>query len=137
MKILLAIAVVTLLSITNSLTAQNKTITVTIENITSNKGNVKFALYTKDNFKKKPIQGSLGEINNGKTKVVFKGLDSGEYSVICYHDKNNNGKLDFSSRGIPLEDYGASNNNMSFAPPTFEDSKFILGKENVDLKIKF
>ncbi|WP_299013672.1 DUF2141 domain-containing protein [uncultured Polaribacter sp.] len=137
MKILVAIVAVTLLSITNSLTAQNKSITVTVENINSEQGNVKFALYTKNNFQKKPIQGNLGEIKNGKTEVIFKGIDSGEYSVICYHDKNNNGKLDFSTRGMPVEDYGTSNNNMSFAPPTFEDSKFTVGKENVDLKIKF
>ncbi|QTE23517.1 DUF2141 domain-containing protein [Polaribacter cellanae] len=137
MKFLLSILVVAMLSITNSITAQNKKITVTINNITSDKGKVGFALFNKDNFMKTPIQGKESKIKDGKTTVVFENVPSGEYAITCYHDKNNNGKMDFKSNGMPLEDYGASNNVMAFAPPTFEGAKFMLKDKDLKLEIKF
>lgn len=126
-----------MLSITSSITAQNKTITVTVINVSSDAGKVGFALYNKDNFMKKPIQGLEGEIKDGKTTIIFESVKPGEYAVICYHDKNNNDKMDFDSNRMPLEDFGASNNVMAFAPPTFEGSKFMMNTENLKLEIKF
>lgn len=137
MKILVSILVLAMLSITNSITAQNKKITVTVANVTSDAGKVGFALYNKDNFRRIPIQGKEGLIKDGITTIIFEDIAPGEYSIICYHDKNSNDKMDFQSNGMPLEDYGASNNSMAFAPPTFEDSKFILKDENLNLDIKF
>ena len=51
MKTLVSILVVVIISITNIITAQNKTITATVLNISSDKGIVKFALYNKTNFR--------------------------------------------------------------------------------------
>ncbi|QNM86132.1 DUF2141 domain-containing protein [Polaribacter haliotis] len=138
MKFLLSILVVAMLSITNSITAQNtQTITVTVVNATSDAGKIGYALYTKDNFMGKPIQGKNGKIVNGKSTIVFENVPSGEYAVTCYHDKNNNDKMDFSANRMPLEDYGSSNNVMAFAPPSFENAKFMLKDEDLKLEIKF
>ncbi|WP_435415166.1 DUF2141 domain-containing protein [Polaribacter aestuariivivens] len=138
MKFLIPILVVIMVSITNAVTAQNtKTITVTVVNATSDTGEIGFALYNKDNFMGKPIEGKRSEIVDGKSTVVFENVPSGVYAVTCYHDKNNNNKMDFSSNGMPLEDYGASNNVMSFTPPTFENAKFTLKDEDLKLEIKF
>lgn len=137
MKFLVSILVVAMLTITSTLTAQNKTITATVVNVTSAEGKVGFALYNKDNFMAKPVQGKEGKIIDGKSTVVFEDVVPGEYSVICYHDKNDNDILDFSSNRMPLEAFGASNNVMAFAPPTFEGSKFTVLDKNVSLKIKF
>lgn len=137
MKLIVALLMATMLFITNSITAQNKQITVTVANVTSDDGKVGYALYNKDNFMKKPIQGKNGEIVNGKSVVVFKDIAPGEYAIVCYHDKNNNDKMDFSPQRMPLEDYGASNNIMAFAPPTFEKAKFILTTDNLKIDIKF
>ena len=137
MKLLVTLLTATMLFITNSIIAQNKTITVTVVNITSDAGKVGFALYNKDNFMKTPVQGTNGKIVNRKSTVIFENVPAGEYAVVCYHDKNNNDKLDFSPQRIPLEDYGASNNHMAFAPPTFENAKFIVSDKNVSLDIKF
>jgi uncharacterized protein (DUF2141 family) len=137
MNFLTSILVVVILLITNSIAAQNKVISVTVANVTSDQGKVGFALYTKANFMGKPVQGKEGEIKNGKSNVVFENISEGEYSVICYHDKNNNGKMDFSTNRMPLEDYGASNNIMAFAPPTFEGSKFLVSSKDVSINIKF
>lgn len=45
--------------------------------------------------------------------------------------------MDFTRQGIPIEDYGASNNVMTFDPSQYEDAKFIVDDKNVSLKIKF
>ena len=137
MKILVSILVVAMISITNALTAQNSSITVTVLNVTSDEGKVGFALYNKDNFMRVPIAGKEGLIKEGKTTVTFSNVPSGEYAVTCYHDKNNNGKMDFAPNRMPLENYGASNNVMAFAPPTFEGAKFKVVDKDVSLEIKF
>ena len=137
MKILVSILVVVIISITNIITAQNKTITATVLNISSDKGIVKFALYNKTNFRLKPLQSEIGNIENGKTTITFKEVAGGEYAIVCYHDKNSNDKMDFQPNGMPLEAYGASNNVMNFAPPRFDDAKFTVVDKNVSLEIKF
>ena len=137
MKTLVSILVVVIISITNIITAQNKTITATILNISSDKGIVKFALYNKINFRLKPLQSEIGNIENGKTTITFKEVASGEYAIVCYHDKNSNDKMDFQPNGMPLEAYGASNNVMNFGPPRFDDAKFTVVDKNVSLEIKF
>ena len=137
MKTLVSILVVVIISITNIITAQNKTITATVLNISSDEGIVKFALYNKTNFRLKPLQSEIGNIENGKTTITFKEVAGGEYAIVCYHDKNSNDKMDFQPNGMPLEAYGASNNIMNFGPPRFDDAKFTVVDKNVSLEIKF
>lgn len=137
MKTLVSFLVIAMLTLTNDLIAQNKTITATVVNVTSDSGKVVFALYDKSNFRLKPIKASASKIIEGKSVVVFKDIIAGYYAIICYHDRNDNDKMDFRSNGMPLEDYGASNNVMSFGPPNFEDSKFTVSDKDVSLEIKF
>jgi uncharacterized protein (DUF2141 family) len=138
MKFLIPLLVLAMLSITNLITAQNnKSITATVVNVTSNSGKVGFALYNKTTFMMEPLQSKNAKIVAGKSTVTFKNLEKGEYAIICYHDKNDNNKMDFQPNGMPLEDYGSSNNVMAFAPPTYEDAKFVVAGKDVSLKIKF
>lgn len=137
MKIILSFLVVSMFSIVNALTAQNKEITVTVVNATANEGQIGFALFDKDSFMKTPLSAKMASIENGKSSIVFNNVSDGVYAILCYHDKNNNGKMDFTPNGIPLESYGASNNNMRFAPPTFDESKFVVTDKNVTLNIRF
>ncbi|QVY66747.1 DUF2141 domain-containing protein [Polaribacter sp. Q13] len=137
MKLILAILVTGMIFITNAITAQNKTITATVVNVTSDAGKVGFALYNKTNFRMKPLQSVTSKITEGKSTITFTNVEAGEYAIICYHDKNDNDKMDFMPNGMPLENYGASNNNMSFGPPKFEDAKFRVIDKNVSLEIKF
>ena len=137
MKLILAILATAMLFITNTITAQNNTVTATVVNITSDTGKVAFALYDKTNFRIQPLQSEKVKIVDGKSTVTFKDIEAGEYAIICYHDKNENHKMDFKTNGMPLEDYGASNNNMTFGPPKFEDAKFSVTDKNVSLEIKF
>ena len=137
MKLIVGLIAATMLFISNSITAQNQTITATVVNVSSDSGKVGFALYNKENFRLKPIQSSASKIIEGKSVFVFENVEAGEYAIICYHDKNDNNKMDFQSNGMPLEDYGASNNNMSYGPPQYEDAKFTVTDKNVSLELKF
>ncbi|MEO9570147.1 MAG: DUF2141 domain-containing protein [Polaribacter sp.] len=137
MKLIVALLATTMLFISNQITAQTKTITATVINVSSDSGKVGFALYNKTNFRLKPIKATSSKIVDGKSIVEFKNVEAGEYAIICYHDKNDNNKMDFQSNGMPLEDYGASNNVMNFGPPKFEDAKFAVEDKNVSLEIRF
>lgn len=138
MKFLVAIIVTAVLSISNSLTAQEKmSITATVVNVTSSEGKVSFALFDKENFRIKALHGASSEIKEGKSVVVFENVAVGEYAIICFHDKNNNDKMDFATNGMPLENYGASNNVMNYGPPNYEDAKFAVTDKNVSLEIRF
>lgn len=45
--------------------------------------------------------------------------------------------MDFEPSGMPMENYGMSNNVVSYGPPTFEDGKFTVADAPVVLEIKF
>lgn len=126
MKILATILTTAVVFVGSLLTSGNQEITVTVVNATTDNGKVSFALYDQVTFMKTPLKGASAKIIKGKSTVTFKNITQGEYSVICFHDKNNKGKIDFNENGMPLEDYGASNNNMDFGPPSFLDSKFTV-----------
>jgi len=137
MKLILTLLVTTALFISISITAQNKTVTTTVMNVTSDSGKVGFALYDKITFQKTPLQAQNAKILDGKSTVTFKNVPAGEYAIVCFHDKNDNDKMDFAANGMPLEDYGASNNDMTLGPPNFEKAKFVVADKNVSLNIKF
>jgi len=136
MKIIATILTAALIATASFVSGQKKTITATVVNATSDTGKVSFALYNKETFMKTPIQAKNGKIVDGKSTVTFE-VESGEYAIICFHDKNDNDKMDFQENGMPMEDYGASNNVMSFGPPKYLDSKFEVVGDNLTLEIKF
>ena len=138
MKFLVTICTTILLFVFSTIKGQEKSsITATVVNVLNSEGKVGFALYNKDNFMKQPILAKEAKIVDGKSKVVFENVLAGEYAILCYHDKNNNDKMDFQPNGMPLESYGASNNVMNFGPPRFDDAKFKVSDKKVSLEIKF
>lgn len=116
---------------------EKRTITVSIDNVPSDNGKVNYALYDKDNFMKKPVQVQSSTPKGKKSTVVFTNIEPGNYAIICFHDANSNDKMDFQPNGMPLEDYGVSNNPMSFGPPNFDEAQFEVSDKNVTLEIRF
>ena len=137
MKILATVLTAAMILTGSLMSSQKKTITATVVNVTSDSGKVSFALYNKDTFMKTPLQAKNGKIEEGKSTVTFEDVEPGDYAVICFHDKNDNDKMDFQENGMPMEDYGASNNVMSFGPPTYSNAKFTLADKDITLEIKF
>jgi uncharacterized protein (DUF2141 family) len=129
----------TLKSCSESKTVDSETVTITVNvsNVTSDKGTVQFSLYDKDTFMLNPLMSKTGKISNGVTKVEFEGVKSGSYAIMCFHDSNDNNKMDFNEQRMPIEDYGMSNNPILMGPPTFDVAKFTVENKSVDLTIKF
>jgi len=113
------------------------TIKVNVPNITSDQGTVEFALYDKDTFMYSPLESQTGKISDGRTEVQFKSVKPGDYAIICYHDSNENNKMDFDEGMMPIEDYGMSNNPILMGPPTFDTTKFTVENKSLNLTIKF
>jgi uncharacterized protein (DUF2141 family) len=116
---------------------EGQSVKITVPSVSSSEGDIKFALYVKEGFLTKPIMAKSGKIVDKTANVEFKNVQQGEYAIVCYHDKNSNDKLDFNEMGIPLEDYGSTNNVYRMGPPTFEDAKFTVENKSLDLTIKF
>lgn len=114
-------------------------VNVVVNELSTDDGKVYFALYdSESNFKaRNPLKTTNSEISEGKVKITFKDLEPNIYAITCFHDANSNGKLDFEIRGIPIEDYGITNNVRSHGPPRFGDAKFDLRDKDLTFEIKF
>ena len=114
-------------------------ISVEINKIISDKGKVYFALYdSESNFNNRiPLKVDGKEIKNGTVIIIFDNLKPGTYAITCYHDSNDNKKMDFETNGMPIEDFGVSNNIMTFGPPQFGNAKFDLTNKDLTFEIKF
>lgn len=121
-------------------TAKDSTGTISVEilNVTSDNGKIVYGIYTKDSFMKKPTFSKTAKIKDGKSVVTFTDIPAGEYAVICFHDKNDNDKMDFETNGMPQEDYGVSNNKVNpFGPPVWNDGKFNFDGDEEKISIRF
>ncbi|OUS02514.1 hypothetical protein A9Q86_03135 [Flavobacteriales bacterium 33_180_T64] len=117
---------------------KGSTITVTVENILSADGKVILALHSSDTFMKGPgVQNQEAKIIDGKATFTFENVTAGNYALMALHDKNENGRMDYESSGMPKESYGTSNNVRAFGPPVYEDAKFEVGSEDLKLSIRF
>ena len=117
---------------------ENSTVTINIENITNDKGELRLGMYTEDTFlKAKPNFSKSVEINDGKATVVFENVPAGTYGISCFHDENGNKQMDFEANGMPKEDYGVSNNPTLYGPPQWNDAKFEVDEKNENIQIRF
>ena len=123
----------------NKSVTENVTITVTVTNVSSPEGTVIFALYDSNEkfMKREPLDSKSGNIADGTTTITFENILPGTYAIVCLHDKNGNQRMDFTSEGMPAEEYGMSNNVVLMGRPNFEDVKFVVGNKSLDLTIKF
>ena len=121
---------------TSNLEKQNS-IKVSVVNVLNDTGTVNFALFTRENFSKEPFRAQSATIKDGVSTIIFENVPTGTYAIICYHDENENKRMDFQENGMPLENYGTSNNPLNFGPPQFDSSKFDVTDKDVTLEIKF
>ena len=117
--------------------SSNKNITVTATSLINDKGKVSFVLFDKVTFMKRPLKSKRALIIGGNSTVTFENLKKGEYSVVCFHDKNNNDRIDFDESGVQIEEFASTKHRLIFGINTFENSKFSLGDENLNLEINF
>ena len=81
-------------------------------------------------------EGTIEMVEPGSVTYVYE-LPPGTYAIGIFHDVNLNNKMDNNFLGIPVEQFGFSNNARAlFGPPDFEDAAFVLkdsGSQSIDL----
>ena len=114
------------------------TITVTLENVLNDQGDILSALHTRETFMK---GGGIDNFKNaarkGSMTFEFNNVAPGTYAVSVLHDLNSNQRMDYYPGGMPEEPYGMSGNDMSMGPPRFDQVQFEVRDSNIDLLIRF
>ncbi len=127
-----------------SVTAQNSTLNLTIQNIQKAEGKVMIAVFKgEENFLEdnKDIASKIALVEKtGELTVVFSNLPFGnDYSVAVYHDVNGNEQLNTNLFGVPTEPYGFSNNARSkWGAPKYNVARFELNEltKNMVIQVK-
>jgi len=123
------------------LSAQEKsgvTITVVIENVLNDKGNILAGLYTEENFMRGAgVDEYATKAQAGELSFEFTDIAPGDYAITVMQDFNENQRMDFEASGMPVEPYGTSGSEMAMGPPSFYNSKFTVGDEDLEIRIRF
>jgi uncharacterized protein (DUF2141 family) len=139
MKTIIFLTLMFALNLAFSQEGETSTLTVVVENIKSDEGEVLAGLYTQETFMRTEAEfgAKSGKIEKGKVILVFENVPAGTYGLSVMHDKNSNGRMDFEASGMPQEDYGISNNIFNpFGPPKWEDARFELEAPEMELVVK-
>lgn len=117
------------------------TLTVIIDGLENSQGSVRIALSdTEDNYYDyaNPTQGVSASIVRGIAEWRFHNLSFGSYAIKAFHDENGDGELDTNFLGIPVENYGFSNNASGlFGPPSWEAASFRFDTDTLTIRITF
>jgi uncharacterized protein (DUF2141 family) len=73
-------------------------------------------------------------IASGTATCAFDPIAAGTYAVACFHDENDNGKLDTGIFGIPKEGTVVSNRaHGTLGPPSWDAAKFSFAGRPTEL----
>ncbi len=113
--------------------AQTNSIELTFENLIPAQGDLYVGIFnTSENFLDVEFMylNKIADVEDETLAMLFDDVPYGEYCVTVYHDKNENGKMDFNFIGMPLENYGFSKNIFHrFWAPSFEECSFVLNQD--------
>lgn len=133
-----SIAVVLTLASTH-LYANN--LTITVHGIDKKSGTLQVAIfdsekaYSKVDHQKAYASYAIA-VKSDESKVTFHDLPNNSYAISLFHDENNNGVIDTSSTGVPIEGYGISNLANKYQTLTFSEASFPVNKKNKTIDIK-
>jgi len=107
------------------------TLTVAVEGVSNSKGVVGVLVFNSaagwpEEFSA-ALRAKSAPAHPGVTEITIPGLPAGDYAVVVLHDENENKKLDRGPLGIPIEQWGMSNNpSYSLSAPSFHSARFRL-----------
>lgn len=118
-----------------------KPLTVTANNIKTNKGQIIFNLFKPgDDLLHEPSMQRKAPLTSTKDiTVTFDDLAYGHYVVFAFHDESNNSTLDHNFIGMPKEPMGYSNNwnfGLTTGMPNFEKTEFYFSEKKNSISIK-
>ena len=112
--------------------------TVEVENVRTAQGVVGVLVFTTAQGWPEQFSAALRAeataAHTGGVEITLPDLPAGDYAVVALHDENANQQLDRNWLGVPVEQWGMSNNPpYRFAAPSFEAARFRLEH---DLRIR-
>ena len=115
-------------------------LTVTVSNIKNTNGQILVGLFnSKESFptKGQEYKGNIVyPIKGNSITTSFNNIPEGDYAIAVIHDEDRSGKLEKNIFGIPMEQYGFSNNAYGkFGPPTFESAAIKVDKNDLSITI--
>ena len=118
-------------------------ITVVVENLRSDKGEVRVALWSDaEGFTEPELAvaetGKKAQI--GRVTFTFADLPLGRYAIISFHDENGNGDFDRTFLGLPKEGLGFSNGAwIGLGPPAFDKAavEVIVPNQVIVVKLRY
>ena len=101
-------------------------------------GEISAGVFTGDDDFPRPPIGRLSVTPSARTlRLTFPDLESGEYAVGVYQDRNANGRLDTTVVRDPTEPWGISNDpRPKDRAPTWDEAKFTLPPEGARIAIE-
>jgi len=140
--VLMCVAVVSSAVLAQGSTASKLyTLTITVEGMDSNAGNLGILIFTNSKGWPEDRQAALKDIavpaQQGTQKVTVQ-LPAGNYAIALIHDVNKNHKLDKNFLGMPKEQWGMSNNpHATIKAPPIEKAMFTLDADKeVTIKLQ-
>ena len=122
--------------------ADAETLTVKLSGLVGRAGVVRVMIW-KDaaGFPTRPekaIARQSAPVTGPESELSFSGLSRGTYAVAAYQDENNNGVLDLSFFGWPVEPTAASNGARGMmGPPSFAAAAFELKLAEQTIQLTF
>ncbi len=136
-NLILTLTIIFLGSVVHAQEKNGVTLTVVIENVLSDEGNVLAGLHTEETFMRGAgVDGFSTEAKAGSLTFQFDNVVPGDYAIMVMQDKNSNYRMDLQEDGMPTEPFGVSGNEMH-GPPSFTDAKFKVAGEDLELRIRF
>ena len=115
---------------------------ITSESISIDDGDViaiaqKIISKSENRYLDEPSYAEIVPVSDTMIEWQIDDLAYGQYAIAVYHDKNKNGKLDTNILGVPIENYGFSNNARGkFGPASWGEAKFLVKDRSAVHRIK-
>lgn len=121
--------------------AQTVPLTINIEGVSSDKGNILVGICAsaEEFAEREPCKYSFSMPAEKGSMTKQVNIDKGRYGIIVYYDENGNNILDMAMFGKPKEKYGFSNNKYGpyGSKPPFEDALVnVNGSTTVTIKLR-
>ncbi len=123
-------------SLCASLPAGAASVQVEIDGIEPGGGPVRVALCQGSLSEAACARGDEAPASGDRIQFTFRGVPAGTYAVAAYQDANDNGRLDRTGLGLPLEPYGFSGLAGRRVRPDFAEAAFGLREPGAALRVR-
>lgn len=110
-------------------------LTVTLEGVSNDGGQMLVSLQTRDQFMKPAgANGAFGDATPGTATFTVRDVAPGEYAVMVMHDANSDWQMQYSADRKPAEGWAISGNPAT--RPTFDTAKIVVPAEGGQVTLR-